>query len=72
MEGLVGRRAAVHTPVFVLTHHPRRRLRWREDGVRLSTKAFTPLWSRRALQRAAATSASVEAYPSFGSICGAA
>src|SRR5213083_1007933 len=47
-----------------------RRSGWREvRSFALSPKAFTPPWSRRALQRTAATSASAAAYPLSGSIC---
>jgi dihydrofolate reductase len=30
VEGLVGRQPPFHTPVFVLTHHPREPWSWRE------------------------------------------
>ena len=69
-KGWWGDEPPYHTPVFVLTHHPGRRSGWREvRSFASSPKAFTPLWSRRALRRAAATSASVAAYPLSGSIC---
>ena len=70
-KGWWGDEPPYHTPVFVLTHHPRPPLRMagRHGNFALSPTAFTPLWSRRPLPRAAAMFASVAEYPPFGNIC---
>ena len=69
-KGWWGDEPPYHTPVFVLTHHPRAPLKMAEaQSSTLSLKAFTLLWSKRRQQRAAATFVSVAACPLFGSIC---
>ena len=59
-----------HTPVFVLTHHPRPPLKMAGcTDFSLSPKAYTQRWRRRPLQPAAAISASAAEYPRYASIC---
>ena len=68
-KGWWGDEPPYHTPVFVLTHHPRAPFGWRRHGVSLCHRRHSRRWSRRPRQPAAATSASVAAYRRFGSIC---
>ena len=63
-KGWWGDEPPYHTPVFVLTHHPRAPLRMAGGTeFRFVTSAFTPRWSRRPPRRLAATFASVAAWP---------
>ena len=72
-KGWWGEEPPYHTPVFVLTHHPRARSRWREArNFASSPTVFMRLWSRPQPRRAAVTSASAAASPLSGSIFAAA
>ena len=70
-KGWWGEEPPYHTPVFVLTHHPRPPLRMAGGTeFRFVTEGIHAALSKQGLPRAGATSASVAAYPPSGSICG--